>query len=102
MVPITSETVRPRIISLWRTNPASPLAPKKMKTATRASSEVAGEKAEDEEPDGEDLADGRGDVRAPHGAEAGGEQAAQDPPAVHREGGYQVEDGERHVHDSPR
>lgn len=34
--PMTSETVRSRAISLWRTICASPLAPKKMKIAIKA------------------------------------------------------------------
>src|SRR4028118_2378314 len=69
--------------------------PEKYEDGDQGQREAVGNEGKDKEPDGEDLADGRGYVRGPHGPQAGGEQAAQDAPAARREGGRVGERGRR-------
>src|SRR5215204_2470030 len=84
---MTSETRRPRISSFCLTIWASPLAPKKIKTAMRASRML---------PPSSPMRKKAAAQNCPT-AEAGVEQAAQQPPAGQRLGGDQVEDHEGNV-----
>jgi hypothetical protein len=70
---------------------------KEYKHGDKSQKDLASQQPEEEESNGEELSYRGGYIRRPYRPEPGGEQTAQDPTPVHREGWQQVEDRERNV-----